>query len=233
LIGGAPVHARVQARESGHDLHSRHSEPVTQLALDLAILAAHNQNHYLHDHAHPTASHNVLTYTRVVNETILLMASVIIKLMHLIMHLLLPLVPPASLLHRIASPPTPITTTATGLTNPPSQPALLMEHTPSNTEVLDEAKERFQIELEFVQSLANPLYLRRMMNQELSPIDQWSLIQPYHQPDLAVERFFEDEALIEYLRYLKYWQTPEYVTFIVYVKGIHCVRACASSVVRR
>lgn len=33
--------------------------------------------------------------------------------------------------------------------------------------------------------------------------------------DLAQNRYFEDEAFIEYLKYLQYWQRPEYIKFIM------------------
>ncbi|BEJ12524.1 hypothetical protein CspHIS471_0209840 [Cutaneotrichosporon sp. HIS471] len=54
--------------------------------------------------------------------------------------------------------------------------------------------ERFQAELEFVQCLANPLYLH----------------------ELHVQKYFDDPAFIEYLKYLEYWRKPAYVRFIVY-----------------
>ncbi|XP_010269824.1 PREDICTED: mediator of RNA polymerase II transcription subunit 31 isoform X2 [Nelumbo nucifera] len=37
---------------------------------------------------------------------------------------------------------------------------------------------------------------------------------------LAQNRYFEDEAFIGYLKYLQYWQRPEYVKFIMYP---HCL----------
>ncbi|OEL32976.1 Mediator of RNA polymerase II transcription subunit 31, partial [Dichanthelium oligosanthes] len=33
--------------------------------------------------------------------------------------------------------------------------------------------------------------------------------------DLAQNRYFEDEAFIGYLKYLKYWQRPEYIKYIM------------------
>lgn len=33
--------------------------------------------------------------------------------------------------------------------------------------------------------------------------------------DLAQNRYFEDEAFIGYLKYLQYWQGPEYIKFIM------------------
>ncbi|KAL1413669.1 suppressor of hpr1 [Vanrija albida] len=53
---------------------------------------------------------------------------------------------------------------------------------------------RFQSELEFVQCLANPLYLH----------------------ELHVQRYFDDPAFLNYLEYLDYWRKPEYVRFIIY-----------------
>ncbi|CAL4932320.1 unnamed protein product [Urochloa decumbens] len=57
---------------------------------------------------------------------------------------------------------------------------------------------RFELELEFVQCLANPTYIHY----------------------LAQNRYFEDEAFIGYLKYLKYWQRPEYIKYIMYP---HCL----------
>ncbi|CAM8949335.1 unnamed protein product [Rhodiola kirilowii] len=62
----------------------------------------------------------------------------------------------------------------------------------------DDGRQRFLLELEFVQCLANPTYIHY----------------------LAQNRFFEDEAFIGYLKYLQYWHRPEYVKFIMYP---HCL----------
>ncbi|KAJ4952310.1 hypothetical protein NE237_029142 [Protea cynaroides] len=58
----------------------------------------------------------------------------------------------------------------------------------------DDGRQRFLLELEFVQCLANPTYIHY----------------------LAQNRYFEDEAFIGYLKYLQYWQRPEYIKFIMY-----------------
>jgi mediator of RNA polymerase II transcription subunit 31 len=58
----------------------------------------------------------------------------------------------------------------------------------------DEDRKRFQIELEFVQSLANPDYLNY----------------------LAQHGYFKNEKFINYLKYLMYWKRPEYVKYISY-----------------
>lgn len=62
----------------------------------------------------------------------------------------------------------------------------------------DDGRQRFLLELEFVQCLANPTYIHY----------------------LAQNRYFEDEAFIAYLKYLQYWQRPEYMKFIMYP---HCL----------
>ena len=53
---------------------------------------------------------------------------------------------------------------------------------------------RFELELEFVQSLANPFYLNH----------------------LASQHFFQDPAFIAYLAYLQYFTTQEYVKYLNY-----------------
>jgi mediator of RNA polymerase II transcription subunit 31 len=55
-------------------------------------------------------------------------------------------------------------------------------------------KTRFQVELEFVQSLSNPNYLQF----------------------LAQQQYFEDEDFLLFIEYLKYWKEPEYCKYIVY-----------------
>ncbi|EPQ65050.1 BgtA-20957 [Blumeria graminis f. sp. tritici] len=53
---------------------------------------------------------------------------------------------------------------------------------------------RFEIELEFVQALASPLYLNH----------------------LASQKYFENPAFIAYLQYLQYWSRPPYSQFLTY-----------------
>ncbi|KAL3521362.1 hypothetical protein ACH5RR_019511 [Cinchona calisaya] len=76
--------------------------------------------------------------------------------------------------------------------NPPSPPKKNVYKDP------DDGRQRFLLELEFVQCLANPTYINY----------------------LAQNRYFEDEAFIGYLKYLQYWQRPEYIKFIMYP---HCL----------
>ncbi len=58
----------------------------------------------------------------------------------------------------------------------------------------DEERKRFQIELEFVQSLANPNYLNF----------------------LAQRGYFSNPTFRNYLKYLMYWKEPEYCKYLVY-----------------
>ncbi|KAJ2457396.1 suppressor of hpr1 [Coemansia sp. RSA 2424] len=55
-------------------------------------------------------------------------------------------------------------------------------------------QERFEVELEFVQCLANPWYINI----------------------IAQQGFFDKPEFVNYLKYLKYWQRPEYARFVVY-----------------
>jgi mediator of RNA polymerase II transcription subunit 31 len=55
-------------------------------------------------------------------------------------------------------------------------------------------EERFLIELEFVQNLANPKYLNY----------------------LAQNRYFDDPAFLDFLRYLRYWKEPEYARHLLF-----------------
>lgn len=58
----------------------------------------------------------------------------------------------------------------------------------------DQQRIRFQVELEFVQCLANPNYLNF----------------------LAQRGYFKDSTFINYLKYLLYWKEPEYAKYLKY-----------------
>ncbi|KAK9470675.1 mediator complex subunit Med31 [Dipodascopsis tothii] len=58
---------------------------------------------------------------------------------------------------------------------------------------------RFEVELEFVQSLANPQYVNF----------------------LAQNKYLDDERFLRYLEYLEYWRRPEYVRFVAYPNCLH------------
>ncbi|XP_028643097.1 mediator of RNA polymerase II transcription subunit 31 isoform X2 [Grammomys surdaster] len=61
---------------------------------------------------------------------------------------------------------------------------------------------RFQLELEFVQCLANPNYLNF----------------------LAQRGYFKDKAFVNYLKYLLYWKEPEYAKYLK-----NCIYFCYHS----
>ncbi|RDA84572.1 hypothetical protein CP532_1108 [Ophiocordyceps camponoti-leonardi (nom. inval.)] len=71
---------------------------------------------------------------------------------------------------------------------PPQQPPAEEE------EPLYGGYSRFEMELEFVQSLANPFYLNHLASQKL-------LSQP---------------AFVAYLGYLQYWASPPYLKYLTY-----------------
>ncbi|KAI1315076.1 hypothetical protein EDD11_001318 [Mortierella claussenii] len=62
-----------------------------------------------------------------------------------------------------------------------------------------EQLKRFQIELEFVQCLANPWYLHH----------------------LAQQQYFNQDAFVRYLDYLQYFRKPEYAKYIIYPHCLH------------
>lgn len=70
----------------------------------------------------------------------------------------------------------------------------------SNTAVdTTEERTRFQIELEFVQCLANPNYLNF----------------------LAQRKYLQMPKFVAYLKYLQYWKEPEYAKYLRYPMCLH------------
>lgn len=65
---------------------------------------------------------------------------------------------------------------------------------------------RFERELEFVQCLANPMYLNY----------------------LAQSKVLEEEAFLEYLKYLEYWRAPEYTRLNVKVSRVPVLPVAAA-----
>ncbi|ESO07080.1 hypothetical protein HELRODRAFT_105060 [Helobdella robusta] len=63
----------------------------------------------------------------------------------------------------------------------------------------EQQKMRFQVELEFVQCLANPNYLNY----------------------LAQRGNFKEPTFINYLKYLLYWREPEYAKYLKYPQCLH------------
>uniref|UniRef100_A0A6U6IBL1 Mediator of RNA polymerase II transcription subunit 31 n=1 Tax=Odontella aurita TaxID=265563 RepID=A0A6U6IBL1_9STRA len=71
---------------------------------------------------------------------------------------------------------------------------------PSNDgeSTIDLPRNRFELELEFVQCLASPAYLHH----------------------LATSGLLSDSSFLSFLEYLRYWSRPEYARFITYP---HCL----------
>ncbi|KRY23701.1 Endoplasmic reticulum-Golgi intermediate compartment protein 3 [Trichinella patagoniensis] len=69
----------------------------------------------------------------------------------------------------------------------------------NNIESEEEQRIRFQVELEFVQCLANPNYLNY----------------------LAQRDFFKNPAFINYLKYLLYWKRQEYAKYLKFPQCLH------------
>ncbi|GMT32581.1 hypothetical protein PFISCL1PPCAC_23878, partial [Pristionchus fissidentatus] len=87
-----------------------------------------------------------------------------------------------------------------------------LDHSP-NTEIVfssesaDDQKRRFEAECEFVQALANPHYLTF----------------------LAQRGYFKEEYFVNYLKYLLYWQRPEYARALKYPQCLHLLEALQSA----
>ncbi|KAG6019205.1 hypothetical protein E4U40_007290 [Claviceps sp. LM458 group G5] len=87
--------------------------------------------------------------------------------------------------------PTPPTGSGSGSPSPPQSPS---PSSSPDSEPLYGGYSRFEIELEFVQALANPYYLNHIASQKL-------LSQP---------------AFVAYLDYLQYWTRPPYLKYLTY-----------------
>lgn len=70
---------------------------------------------------------------------------------------------------------------------------------------------RFQVELEFVQCLANPQYLNF----------------------LAQRGYFKEKEFVNYLSYLLYWKQQEYAKFLTYPQCLHFLELLQSEHFRR
>lgn len=69
---------------------------------------------------------------------------------------------------------------------------------------------RWEIELEFVQSLCNIQYLNY----------------------LAQNKYLKDERFIAYLEYLLYWKQPQYAKYLVYPNCLHILTLLQSELFR-
>lgn len=75
----------------------------------------------------------------------------------------------------------------------------------------DPEKYRFQVELEFVQCLANPKYLNF----------------------LAQRGYLKEKEFVNYLDYLQYWKRQEYAKFLKYPQCLHFLDLLQSEHFRR
>jgi mediator of RNA polymerase II transcription subunit 31 len=69
--------------------------------------------------------------------------------------------------------------------------------------VLPDDRNRLIVELEFIQSLSNPVYLTH----------------------LSMNNFLDDEAFINYLRYLRYFKQPEYMCLLKFPQSLRFLDA--------
>lgn len=85
----------------------------------------------------------------------------------------------------------------------------------------DQQRLRFQVELEFVQCLANPNYLNCTLDNEQyicynNQCDHYDNTNNYYFSVLAQRGYFKDATFINYLKYLLYWKEPEYAKYLKY-----------------
>jgi len=83
---------------------------------------------------------------------------------------------------------------------------------PQHEEAEDE-KLRFLLDLEFLQALANPEYLKFIAQDE--------------------RKFLDQAEFIEYLKYLRYWHRPEYVKYITYPHALQVLDLLQDEVFRK
>lgn len=93
---------------------------------------------------------------------------------------------------------------------PPDLEVLTRKLRAGEPESPEDALTRFTVELEFVQALANPLYLGcetvALAPQAVLVVHRATLA------DLASSTLLDDPALVAYLEYLQYWKRPEYAS---------------------
>lgn len=98
------------------------------------------------------------------------------------------------------------------------------------TESDDQQRLRFQVELEFVQCLANPNYLHCKFRY-LQIIPEISFLDI---PSVLAQRdYFKDPAFVNYLKYLLYWKKPEFAKFLKYPMCLYFLDLLQSEEFRR
>lgn len=82
-------------------------------------------------------------------------------------------------------------------------------------ETEEQTRLRFQVELEFVQCLANPNYLNcKLLFKKYTLINIVEINSTVLFSVLAQRGYFKDQAFVNYLKYLLYWKEPDYAKFI-------------------
>uniref|UniRef100_A0A3P8ZK82 Mediator of RNA polymerase II transcription subunit 31 n=1 Tax=Esox lucius TaxID=8010 RepID=A0A3P8ZK82_ESOLU len=93
----------------------------------------------------------------------------------------------------------------------------------------EQARNRFQSELEFIQCLANPNYLNCKCVSPILPSGQVSVSITCDDdlpmflcvPVLAQRGYLREKPFVNYLKYLLYWKEPEYAKFLKYPHCLH------------
>lgn len=85
---------------------------------------------------------------------------------------------------------------------------------------------RFELELEVRHSIpcenAPPRCQSATVTSLTQPQFVQSLSNPYYLHHLCVQKYFEDDAFVEWCKYLKYFSQPEYLPFLSYVPSHVC-----------
>lgn len=86
-------------------------------------------------------------------------------------------------------------------------------------ETEDQNRLRFQVELEFVQCLANPNYIHCKFQEHIQILPLESNVCTYKISFISVlaqRGYFKDQKFINYLKHLLYWKQPEYARYLKY-----------------
>lgn len=105
-------------------------------------------------------------------------------------------------------------------------PRLVVHDVDVTSRVMDvpDDRKRFEVELEFINSLANPAYLQCTFCVHLfvlphADASDYSIFPASDQPLPSltglVQTYGNDASFIDYLQYLEYWRQPRYAKFIM------------------
>lgn len=93
-------------------------------------------------------------------------------------------------------------------------------HMASDKPSIDANQEQFEVELEFVQCLANPSYLNCRWLGDASRETELTASPLV----LAQNEYLDKREFIEYIEYLQYWRSPQYVRFIMFPHALYFLR---------